>query len=92
MVTSRCLIQCRVERKYLLEDCDVPHFLSSLGPVLSDGDFKQDQGRITSVYLDRPDHLLSRNALSSPSCNVKVRLREYFTSSGVPALRTPDHS
>lgn len=85
MVTSRCLIQCRVERKYLLEDRDVPHFLSSLGPVLSNSEFRKDQGRITSVYFDRPDRVLSRTALSSPSCNMKVRLREYFSPAGVPS-------
>jgi hypothetical protein len=84
MLTTQWLIQCRIERKYVLRDGEIDQVRSALRPLLSDPRFRRDQGWITSVYFDRPDGFLTRNALSNPGRNLKVRLREYFTSEGLP--------
>lgn len=83
MIMTQRLIQCRVELKYLLWNHDVVRFLSSLGGALADPSFRRDHGRITTVYFDRDDGLLTRNVLASPERNLKLRLREYFSPAGI---------
>lgn len=82
---SDTLIQCRIELKYLLWDDEVDALRAALRPLPSDPRFRRDEGRIATVYVDRADGFLARQAVDSPGWNLKLRLREYFTPEGLPS-------
>jgi hypothetical protein len=74
----------RVELKYLLLEGEAEDLRSRLEGALGDPAFRKEDGWIATVYLDRPDGSLAREALRNPRESLKLRLREYFTPRGVP--------
>jgi hypothetical protein len=45
-------------------------------------------GSVTTVYLDRPDHRLTRQAVALPAAHLKLRLREYLAGTKEPSSRS----
>lgn len=63
----------RVERKYRLPDATADQWRARLAGT----GLRVEQARITTVYLDRHDGLLTRAAAVDPGHCVKLRLRTY---------------
>jgi hypothetical protein len=67
------ITRIRTEVKFALGDLEAEKMAEELAAHLE----PVRQAWVTTVYLDRPDRGLSKAARSSPSLNVKVRLRDY---------------
>lgn len=70
------LVRERSELKYILAVEDAEEILRRVPPG------ERRDARVTTVYFDRPDGALAREALASPQANLKIRLREYLTPVG----------
>lgn len=72
------LLRDRVELKYALLPEEAGELLGRLdGDRELAGSGRRD-GRVTTVYLDRPDGAFRSRARRSPTANLKLRLREYL--------------
>jgi SPX domain protein involved in polyphosphate accumulation len=78
------LVRDRTEIKYVLSSEEGRDLLERLRSVRPGPEFERQDGWVTTVYFDRPDLLLTRRAIGSPSANLKVRLREYLTVQDQP--------
>lgn len=78
LMTERFELSC-VEEKFLLRADERARFLKSLG---SERSIRRDDWQITTLYLDREDGMLARNALARPDSHAEVRIRELFTPGG----------
>jgi len=67
------ITRIRTEVKFAVDDLQAEHLAEELGAFLT----PVRQSWITTLYLDRPDRGLSMAVRSSPTINVKVRLRDY---------------
>jgi hypothetical protein len=79
------LLRRRIELKYLLWPHESEAVLSRMRSALRDPRVRSTDGLIRTVYLDRPDGLLTRTASARPLRCVKLRVREYFTPEGESA-------
>jgi hypothetical protein len=80
-LTEDALVRRRRELKYLLPQADSEDLVERLQ---NEGPYDQRDGRVTTVYFDRPDREFTRRAFRTPAANVKIRLREYLTPEGLP--------
>lgn len=67
------ITRIRTEVKFAVDDLQAEHLAEELGTFLA----PVRQSWITTLYLDRPDRGLSMAVRSSPTINVKIRLRDY---------------
>ncbi len=73
------LVVKRMERKYKVEQNDVPAFLDALSSKMKVSEYILGRPvvQIATVYLDTPDFHYAKRALNNSSMSIKLRAKDY---------------